>query len=244
MLSGGQIRLVGEPAYEQETWTSRGEPVHIIDFMVFTIAKPAIAQELCKLSQTMSLSPGSSREVTPLTPCEDGDGVRTAEYWETDLVGPYRDLENLASTDLVVKKILTMVPVKDKSQRPGLMVEISREWCAIRPRADAELSPALLTWLEPSYASEEHSTWALLRASTSFKYWHKKPKLVWRMAGIQLQFIKSMARPGQVPVSVVPNMYAALKPDGKSIRQAVSRMKEGMEPVVGVGDTADDELDV
>ncbi|KAH9225575.1 hypothetical protein K456DRAFT_43783 [Colletotrichum gloeosporioides 23] len=255
VLSDCQIRLVGEPAHEQETWTSREEPVHIIDFMKFTIAKPAIAQELRKLSQAMSLSPGSSREVTPLTPCEDGDGAQTAEYWDTDLVGPYRDLENLASTDLVVKKVLTnlredletiktkwdtrVVPVKDKSQRPGLMVEAFREWCAIRPRADAELSPALLTWLELSYASEEHSTWALLRASTSFKYWHKKPKLVWRMAGIQLQFIKSMTRPGQVPVSVVPNMYAALKPDGKSIRQDVSRMTEGMEPVVGVGDDTD-----
>ncbi|KAJ0348670.1 hypothetical protein COL154_013723 [Colletotrichum chrysophilum] len=260
VLSGCQVR-VEEPAYEQNTWTSREKPVHIIDFMKFTIAEPAIAEELCKLSQTMTLSPGSSREVTPLTSCEDGDGAQAAEYWDADLVGPYKDLEKLASTDLVVKRVLTnlrvdletiktkwdssVVPVKDKSQRPGLMVEVFKEWCAIRPRADAELSPALLTWLEPSYASEEHSTWALLRASTSFKYWHKKPKLAWRMAGIQLQFIKSMARRGQVPVSVVPSMYAALKPDGKFIRQAVSRAGEAMEPGVGVGDdAADDEWDV
>ncbi|KAH0425468.1 RNA-dependent RNA polymerase [Colletotrichum camelliae] len=189
-----------------------------------------------------------------------GDGAQTAEYWDADLVGPYKDLEKLASTDLVVKRVLTnlrvdletiktkwdssVVPVKDKSQRPGLMVEVFTEWCAIRPRADAELSPALLTWLEPSHASEEHSTWALLRASTSFKYWYQKPKLVWRMAGMQLQFIKSMARRGQVPVSVVPNMYAALKPDGTFIRQALSKM-EGMEAGVGVrDDIADDEWDV
>ncbi|KAK2761088.1 RNA-dependent RNA polymerase [Colletotrichum kahawae] len=249
VLSGCQVHMVGEPAYEQKSWTSRGDPVHIIDFLKFGVAKPAIEEELRKLSQAMTLSSGSSREVTPLTPCEHADGDQTAEYWDVDLVGPYRDLEKLASTDLVAKRVLinlrkdlesvktkwdsSVAPVTDESQRPGLMVEVFKEWCAIRPRADAELSPVLMIWLEPSYASEEHSTWALLRASTSFEYWHKKPKLVWRMAGIQLQFIKSMAQRGRAPVSVVPNVYAALKPDGKFIHQAVSRMTESMEPVVG-----------
>ncbi|KAJ0335623.1 hypothetical protein KNSL1_013545 [Colletotrichum chrysophilum] len=261
VLSSCQARMVGYLAYEYETWTAREDPVHIIDFLKFTIAKPAIEEELRIVSQDMSVRRDSSRDMTPLTPCEDGEGAQTVEYWDADLVGPYRDLEKLASTDPVLKKVLanlredletiktkwdsSVVPVKDKSQRPGLMVEVFKEWCAIRPRADAELSNALMTWLEPSYASKEHSAWALLRASTSFKYWHKKPKPVWRMAGIQLQFIKSMARRGWAPVSVVPNVYAALKPDGKFIRQAVSRMTEGMESVVGVGDdAADDEWDV
>ncbi|KAK2770404.1 RNA-directed RNA polymerase [Colletotrichum kahawae] len=61
------------------------------------------------------------------------------------------------------------------------------------------------------------------------------------LAGIQLQFIKPMAWRGQVPVSVVPSMYAALKPDGKFIHQAVSRAGEVIEPSIGVSDDAADD---
>ncbi|KXH49568.1 RNA-directed RNA polymerase [Colletotrichum salicis] len=257
VLNGCAIQEMIQPAYEHETWMGRGDPVHIIDHLKFSVAKPNIEEELRKLDRVTSLSPSPSRELVTLP--SSAEVTPNAEYWDADLAEPYDEVERLASTILVLKKVLrnlnedleaiktkwttSMASVKDEDERPSLMVDVFKEWCAIEPRADGELDPWFVAYLKPSRAPEGLSTWALIRASASFKCWYRhKPRLLWRMAGIQLQFIKSMASRDKTPVTVVPSMYAALKPDSKFISQAVSRMKEGMQ-YSGVGfddDTADD----
>ncbi|KAK1474004.1 RNA-directed RNA polymerase [Colletotrichum tamarilloi] len=258
VLNGCAIQKMIQPAYEHETWMGGGDPVHIIDHLKFSVAKPNIEEELRKLNRDTSLSPSPSRELVTLP--SSTEVVPNAEYWDADLGEPYNEVERLASTFLVLKNVLrnlnedleaiktkwttSMASVKDENERPSLMVDVFKEWCAIEPRADRELDPWLVAYLKPSHAPEGLSMWALIRASASFKRWYRhKPKLLWRMAGIQLQFIKSMASRDKTPVTVLPSMYAALKPDSKFISQAVSRMKEGMQ-YSGVefrDDTADDE---
>ncbi|KAI3530696.1 RNA-directed RNA polymerase [Colletotrichum abscissum] len=258
VLNGCAIQKMIQPAYEHETWMGGGDPVHIIDHLKFSVAKPNIEEELRKLNRDTSLSPSPSRELVTLP--SSAEAAPNAEYWDADLGEPYNEVERLASTFLVLKNVLrnlnedleaiktkwttSMASVKDENERPSLMVDVFKEWCAIEPRADRELDPWLVAYLKPSHAPEGLSMWALIRASASFKRWYRhKPKLLWRMAGIQLQFIKSMASRDKTPVTVVPSMYAALKPDSKFISQAVSRMKEGMQ-YSGVefrDDTADDE---
>lgn len=77
--------------------------------------------------------------------------------------------------------------------------------------------------------------WELLKASWAFKMHHQK-RFVWQMAGRQLQAIKALsARSGGgggdgglfpagdgVPVPVVANMYAALKPDNTYIKRLMA----------------------
>ncbi|KAL8366746.1 hypothetical protein RB595_010553 [Gaeumannomyces hyphopodioides] len=110
--------------------------------------------------------------------------------------------------------------------------EVYDLWCEILPDKEAHESLAdsgLVGMLEQSsLLHPEDSLWALLRASTAFKllYW-RSHTFVWRMAGRQLMRIKSQKvaaeRGGTPATSVVPNMYAALRPDGKIIKQLVAR---------------------
>lgn len=83
--------------------------------------------------------------------------------------------------------------------------------------------------VEDSSTVQEFNRWELLKASWAFKFHHKR-RFVWQMAGRQLQAIKAMARrkdeelsPEEaVPVPVVSNMYAALKPDNTFIKRLLA----------------------
>ncbi|OHE91722.1 RNA-directed RNA polymerase [Colletotrichum orchidophilum] len=252
ILNGCAIQKMNKPAYEQENWTRKYGPVHIIDYLKFSIAKPAIEEELHKLGRDMNLSPSPSRGLATLP--SNAEAIQTAEYWDADLAEPFNGFKRLALTTPVLKNVLRnldedldaikmnwtteMAAVKDEDERPDLSLDVFKDWCAIKPRAGKELDSWFVANLKPSYTPEEFSTWALIRASASFKCWYRhKPKLLWRMAGIQLQFIKSMASRGEIPVAVVPSMYAALRPDSKFISRAVARMKEGLKyPGVEIDD--------
>ncbi|KUI72631.1 putative RNA-dependent RNA polymerase SHL2 [Cytospora mali] len=107
-------------------------------------------------------------------------------------------------------------------------------WRAIKPRiapeevSDPLADPARKFLLQDGLVVPELSQWELVKASWAYKhYHHQRPyvgRFVWQMAGRQLQAIKALAvqsRPAgdAVPILVVPNMYAALRPDNTYIKR-------------------------
>ncbi|OHE90883.1 RNA-directed RNA polymerase [Colletotrichum orchidophilum] len=235
-----------EPAYKSENWSVKGKPVHIIDHLKFLVAKPAIDRELEKFHNAMNTTSGrSGHGLRPLRLKNDGEEELTAELWDPDLAKPYEAFEKLAATNPSLKKVLRnlkndledagkrwdkgVAPIKDKDDMNRGILEVYELWRTIQPRPNAALEPMAEALLRQTYAGEDHTNWALLRASTTFKiFYRRKSNFAWRMAGIQLQFIKAMttAGPGSVLVPVAPSMYAAMKPDAKFITQAVSKLKD------------------
>lgn len=76
---------------------------------------------------------------------------------------------------------------------------------------------------------QDFSRWELLKASWAFKHHHER-RFVWQMAGRQIQAIKALTShndavlPSEdgVPVPVVSNIYAALKPDNTYIKRLLA----------------------
>nr|ALJ83735.1 RNA-dependent RNA polymerase [Colletotrichum lindemuthianum]ALJ83739.1 RNA-dependent RNA polymerase [Colletotrichum lindemuthianum] len=225
LLDMDKIKNLGDPAYKGDSWSGRGEPRHIIDYLKFRVVKNAIDKELEKLHLAMNPQRNA------------------AEYYDAELAKPYKDFEELASKVPPLKEVLRnltrdlesledewrakIAGRKDKEIR-SCILEVYESYRAIQPRPPKMSKPLqalLAAFLNPS---EENSTWALLRASTAFYNHHKKPKFVWWMAGRQLQYIKSQTKATRdnVPVTVVPVMYAALKPDSKLIAHMISMMGE------------------
>lgn len=260
LLDSHKFRDLDEPAYKKESWTG-GNPLHIIDYLKFSVAKPAIDRELEKFHRAMNSKPDRFRhELRSLQLSRDDEEEHTAEYWDPDLVKPFEEFDKLAKGNSSAKRVLrnlikdlkvlekewitTIAAAKDKDDLPRHILEIYEKWCAIEPRADGVLDPLLQAYLIQSYASEDRTLWALIRASTLFKhFYNRKPSFVWRMAGIQLQLIKAMTTGTRdnVLVAVVSNLYAALKPDAKFISHAVSKMKEDGSEYLAFDSDGDDD---
>ncbi|KAK2027061.1 RNA-directed RNA polymerase [Colletotrichum zoysiae] len=260
-LDGQKFRHLEDPAYMSDNWSGGGKPTHIIDYLKFSVAKPTIDAELERFHKAMNSSSGRcDRELRSFSMKKDKGEEETAEWWDPDLAKPHEAFEKLAATHPGLRKVLknladdvrdvekrwttAVAPTTDKDDLPRRIAEVYESWRAIQPRPDGVLDPTMEALLLPDYLCEDLSQWALLRASMAFKKYHKrKPKFAWRMAGIQLLYIKSMTAAGQgsIPVIVKASLYAALKPDNKYITQAVSKMRgEGSEYH---GLDADDEND-
>jgi len=238
----GQRRSPKDPAYKKDTWTG-GEPVHIIDWLKFSIAAPTIERELKALHESMK-------------PSITGPGIAAnAEYWDEDLVEYYNDFEAMvalnksrSSRSLLdgLKDAIAEVfdawakaVTKDKSATPYAekVDAVYQKWCAIKPvfkgrstlRVDSKVV-ALLT--EPYLSDPELSRWALLKASYAFKlYYMRSGSFIWRMAGRQLQFIKAMVSNGRGgmgvggPIPIVPSLYAGVGPDKKFVKQFLASLE-------------------
>lgn len=112
-------------------------------------------------------------------------------------------------------------------------------WRAIKPRLpggrDSDAMVNMIRGLLDDDA-RDLGLWELLKASWAFRHHHQR-RFVWQMAGRQLQAIKALsAQPNGllvsgdgVPVPVVPNMYAALKPDSTYIKRLIAL--EGVDDV-------------
>ncbi|KAK1961474.1 RNA-directed RNA polymerase [Colletotrichum sublineola] len=248
-LDSQKFRHLEEPAYMSDSWSGAGNPTHIIDYLKFSVAKPTIDAELERFHKEMNPTAGRcERELRSLGMKKDKRQEEAAKLWDPDLTKPHKAFEKLAATHPGLKTVLknltddlrdlegkwstAVASTVDKDDLSSHIAEVYESWRAIQPRPDGVLDPIIEALLLQPYMCEDLSQWALLRASMVFKIYHKRmPKFVWRMAGIQLQYIKSMtASHGSIPVVVTPSLYAALKPDNKFITQAVSKMRgEGSE---------------
>ncbi|OLN97828.1 putative RNA-dependent RNA polymerase 2 [Colletotrichum chlorophyti] len=246
LLDIGELGELEEPAYKSANWSFDGNSNHIIDHLKFLVAKPIIDKELEKFYKMMNVnSARPGRELKSLCLDKDADDGTAAEFWDPDLVKPLVQYSELALIWPALEKVLinltddlkalekqwstSMAMIKDKDELPRRIFEVYEGYLAIQPRSDEKLEPILAANMEQAYLSEDYTAWALLRASMVFKHYYKyKSNFAWRMAGIQLQFIKAMttAGRGSTLVPVMPNMYATLKPDTKFISQAVSELKD------------------
>lgn len=111
--------------------------------------------------------------------------------------------------------------------------QVYKVWSDIKPRIPAHVaggSDAACFLLQDGLVHPELSQWELIKASLAFKLYSRRSRFVWRMAGRQLQAIKALSTssrgPGAVPVVVVPNMYAALKPDNTYIKRLMASEEE------------------
>lgn len=262
-LDSHHFNGLSEPAYKSESWSHAQSPVHIIDILRFVVAKPAIEKELAKFHKSMSTrSNESGYELRSLRSIKASEEELTAELWDADLTKLHDEFAKLATKNPILKKILRHLKTdlegaekswsekvgssRDKDDMNRAILEVYEEWRSIQPRLDGALEPLTDALLRQTYASEDHTTWALLRASTTFKmFYNRKTKFAWRMAGIQLQFIKAMTTAGldRVLVPVVPSMYAALKPDAKFVTQATSRLKDEGSEYPGLGSDGEGDWD-
>ncbi|KAL0472956.1 RNA-dependent RNA polymerase [Neurospora intermedia] len=236
-LLGGALSLP-DPMYKSDSWLGRGEPTHIIDYLKFSIARPAIDKELEAFHNAMKAAKDT----------EDG-----AHFWDPDLASYYTFFKEISDKSRSSALLFTTLKnrigevekeygrlVKNKEMRdskdpyPVRVNQVYEKWCAITPEAmdksGANYDSKVIRLLELSFlADREMNTWALLRASTAFKlYYHKSPKFVWQMAGRQLAYIKAQmtSRPGEgAPALMTAFMYAGLMPDKKFTKQYVARLE-------------------
>ncbi|KAH7631954.1 RNA dependent RNA polymerase-domain-containing protein [Sordaria sp. MPI-SDFR-AT-0083] len=236
-LLGGMLSLP-EPGYKSDNWFGRGEPTHIIDYLKFTIARPAIDKELESFHNAMKAAKDT----------EDG-----AHFWDPELAAYHAFFKDFGKKSRSCALLLTTLEnrigevekeygrlVKNKDMRdsadsyPVRVNQVYEKWCAITPEAmdksGTNDDSKVIRLLELSFIPDrEMNTWALLRASTAFKlYYRKSPKFVWQMAGRQLAYIKAQmtSRPGEgAPALMTAFMYAGLMPDKKFMKQYVARLE-------------------
>ncbi|KAK4135212.1 hypothetical protein BT67DRAFT_419358 [Trichocladium antarcticum] len=226
-----------DPAYKRDGWMGAGNPRHIIDYLKFAIAKPAIDRELEAFHKAMQ---GKGR-----------DDEDAAHHWDKELVVYYDAFKQLATDSRSLRAVLESlnnaigavegewkVMMRSRDQNvayPEKVRQLYAKWCDIAPRAigrngSNRLDPKTAALLEPPADMRNKATcyWALLKASTAFKaYYRSNPRFVWQMAGRQLAFIKAQMAGGpeepQAPLLVAPLMYAGLLPDGKFVKQYLAR---------------------
>lgn len=199
---------------------------HIIDFLSYT-AKSVIDAVLEDLHRFMLQSNASTT---------DGD-IRG--YWDhfTKMCEQQQPewsaaLHQNLKSDLAVcrEEWSRLMTLNDYRAAVG---QVHKIWSGIKPRVPAHVaggSSAAHFLLQDGLVHPEFSQWELVKASLAFKLYSGQGRFVWQMAGRQLQAIKALSAGsrsvGSVPVVVVPNMYAALKPDNTYIKRLLAFEEE------------------
>ncbi|KAK4163856.1 putative RNA-dependent RNA polymerase SHL2 [Cladorrhinum sp. PSN259] len=237
-----------DPAYQGDIWTGKEEPTHIIDYLKFCVATPAINRELQSFNQIMQGARGKK-------PSNDEDG---AYHYDRDLVAIYKSFKEQAAGSRTFTGILDALTnsiqalgdewrrlMATKASELSFQEKVRRihqKWCEIPIRTSGTSSSQKLDSKTAMFlgmprigmgaidAGESlpvgyYSFWELLKASTAFwLFYRTNPKFAWHVAGIQLAYMKaSAAGPGQAPIALTPLMYAGLSPDGRFTKQYVAR---------------------
>ncbi|KAK0747260.1 RNA dependent RNA polymerase-domain-containing protein [Apiosordaria backusii] len=234
---GPQNMQPPDPAYKGDHWSGQDEARHIIDYLKFFIAKPAISREMEALDKLIN-----SRGSDSLS-----NGNSAAHYWDPDLANYFKSFEEVAVGSRTIRGILQwlkndiaqsekewktrMAKAKTRHSKlsyPETVTQVYEGWNAIQPRT-SETTPLRL---DPKTAllfggNGPYDPWNLLKASATFKQCYKTaPKFAWIMAGRQLAYIKALsAGSSHAPLLVTPLMYAGLNADGKFVKQFVARLE-------------------
>lgn len=224
----GTRRQLPTPLYKASDGSRSMGPgaQHIIDFLSYT-AKSVIDAALEDLYKFMLQSNASTTD-------EDITG-----YWDHFAeVCDQRHPEWLAAvrqnlrSDLEACRREWSSSVRLDDYR-GSVGQVYRAWGDIKPRVPPQVSGGSdASWfLRPGgVVHPELSQWELVKASLAFKLYSGRGRFVWQMAGRQLQAVKALSTRssgfGNAPVVVVPNMYAALKPDNTYIKRLMASEEE------------------
>ena len=223
---------------------------HIIDHLMFDVAKGVVDNELTSLTSFYKVDPAYTFDVD------------LANYWnqfEETLGQPNINgisqarwlvtLRDSLKIQLESCRELWIERMPSKDFRADVL-EVYNMWRGIEPHIEPDLltnEPHLIGTvraflLQPETHHPDLTQWQLLKASMTFKMFHRThTTFTWQVAGRQLQFIKALKPSADVsagadarvygressaraPVLVVPGLYAALRPDNKYIKRIIARV--------------------
>lgn len=236
----GSRRHLPAPAYKGSSVILGDGANHIIDYLTHA-SRMVVEGALTDLYKFMRTSGASSL---------DHDAVRHWDEFERTFGNPdsrgtpraawFVTLRDGLRSDVqaCLDEWRRLMSSSDDVGYPTKVRHIYGIWRSIKPRiASDKVNPwanfARHFLLQEGLVVPELSQWELLKASWTLKHHHKRGRFVWQMAGRQLQAVKALAvrsrmpglaGPGDaVPIVVIPNMYAALKPDNTYIKRLMAR---------------------
>ncbi|MCJ1394492.1 hypothetical protein MMC18_007370 [Xylographa bjoerkii] len=211
----------GLPINPQPPAYKSGEPPrkidHIIDRLVFVIAKKVIDTALSRFSERF----------------------KDANYWDDDLNAVWKAEDQAASREPYLKKILVDLrtrleelqafwacnahikdPVElrpsrnDEDSFRARLEQVRERFLAIQPLQN---SPHAMAARWASDAGSTKGAWARLKASALFKLYHTRGRFVWYVAGKELVELKILAR-GRAS-SVVEELWRVYRVDARLVKR-------------------------
>lgn len=215
------------------------EQLHIIDYLKFRVGMPAIEKYLGDLSKKTSDSNPSGE---------------TSHYYDEDLVSLHHTFTELSTNSNSVKSLLAALKQELCHLRDQWAINVTSRGKSNRTSKPAETYSAGVNKVYAQYQAitleslgvkltpqtafllsgttfhtnpEETSQFALLKASTLFRYnYDRNGRFCFMMAGRQLAHLKALKTNGGglgSLATVVPLMYSALSTDAKFIKQYLAR---------------------
>ncbi|KFY22387.1 hypothetical protein V493_06625 [Pseudogymnoascus sp. VKM F-4281 (FW-2241)] len=212
-IKAEEIRVkVIEPSYKQPKIKGNPKDMHLIDHLKFKVAHNTIEKTLADLHGSLEPAQFWDDDVVQLARFARKE-AETSVDWDRLLRALDADIEPIRS-------LWTKYFSKSKEDEESKAVfstaiaDVYPRWCAIKPAMDTPFT-RLLTM--PYLADAELCPWELLKASILFNTQSRGyvSKMVWWLAGKQLAHLKAMSKG---PVSVIPTMYAMLKPDNTFVK--------------------------
>jgi hypothetical protein len=238
-----------QPEYEKDmssAWRKRSTP-HILDYLKFHVANELIQECSTKLYDALSKTKSG--------------------HSDQHLTAMYRHYLNLGKGEKSSKSAREMIRALDKELSKlredwNRLVDISASenwesrvqhihgrWVNISPPENLKHSPKIRElndpWATDGRWSAPFSRWSELKASATFFNHYKSPTFAFRMAGIQLGRMKSMALDnaaesmGASAVSVRPTLWGVLKPDKRAIERLKRRAETWSDKVEALDDVTD-----
>ena len=199
---------------------------HIIDFLVFKIARAIREETLQDFAQTLKDVPSWDPDLAALYKQEDDDAAGVPEVKEVlrQLTGDISEVydywrQNCSASD------------EDKAKEgrfSALVEETYSRFCSIMPPAQSK-HPLVSHWrldaerAQCSQANGSVSQWSLLRASAAFMRHHNRGKFLWYVAGRELGILKAGKVSRGKWRAVVEPIYASLKPDAGYVKRIGKR---------------------
>ncbi|MCJ1401803.1 hypothetical protein MMC11_005020 [Xylographa trunciseda] len=205
-----------QPAYKSGTPPSRVE--HIIDRLVFVIAKKVIDTALSQFSERF----------------------KDANDWDDDLNAVWKAEDEASARDPHLKRILVDLRVRldelhafwarnahikdpdearpsrnDETSFRARLDQVRERFLAIQPLHDHNPHAMAVRWAHD--AGSTKGAWTRLKASALFKMFHTRGKFVWYVAGHELVELKILAR-GRA-ASVVEELWRAYKVDARLVKR-------------------------
>ncbi|OBT46789.1 hypothetical protein VE00_02021 [Pseudogymnoascus sp. WSF 3629] len=207
--------LVREPNYKRPAFDGnpRGD-MHLIDHLKFRVAQKTIDDTLSDLHNNLPIPQYWDDDVVQLAKFARKE-ARTSDEWASVLRALDADIEPICK---MWKKYFRSTSDDEESKTvfSTAIDDVYPQWCEIKPAMDTAFTRSLTM---PYLPNAELSTWELLKASVLFSTQNRRyvSKMVWWLAGKQLAHLKAMSKG---PVSVIPPMYAMLKPDNTYVKLA------------------------
>lgn len=203
--------MVTEPNYKLPTLKGNPKDMHLIDHLKFRIAQNTVDNTLADLHKNLPIPQYWDDDVVQLAKFARKEAQASTEW--TELLRTLdADIEPIR--DLWTKYFSVSREEDSKAVFSTAINDIYPKWCEIKPAMDTPFTRSLTM---PYLADAELSTWELLKASILFDSQNRGyvSKMVWWLAGKQLAHLKAQSKG---PVSVIPTMYAMLKPDNTFVK--------------------------